>query len=151
MFAGNKCNTAVRLCALALAVLFALAICGCGNKTHEFNEDDMPKPADDKSVLAQWDEYPILKDVPRYTGGGIFDVIVNTSGDAVNVYYNATTQADYEGYNTDLRSAGYKLKEGSTVWTNEGTLGVPKYIKGELQVTLVWSADGTLAICVAYR
>ena len=144
-------RAAAYLLATALTAVFVLAIGGCGKEYTGFDESSLPANAADESVLAKWDEYEILKSVPRYKGGGIFDTIVNPSGDAVNVYYNATNAEDYLGYNAELSSAGFKLAPDSAVWTNEGTLGVPQYQRGDKMVTLVWSADGTLAICVAYK
>ncbi len=137
---------------LITTLLAVLMLSGCGSNSYTgFDDSDMPKQANDESVTAKWDEVDVLKVIPRYTGGGLFDTIVEKSDTEVNVYYNLTVEADYLGYNELLRKAGFKLKDGSSLWTSEGTLGVPTYTKRDADVTLVWSSDGTFAICVTKK
>lgn len=150
IFKSRYRHLRIRTAIIVLLAISSAALVGCAKEYTGFDESALPKAAADEEVLAKWDGYPILKTVPRYAGGGLFDIIAEPSGEAVNVYYNGTSQSDFEYYNALLKQSGFKLKEGSDIWTSEGSLGVPQYVKGEIQVTLVWSIDGTLAICVAY-
>lgn len=107
------------LCLAALLAVFA-PLFGCSHEPEPFDANSLPKAANDPSVLNSWEEYALLKSVPLYYGGGLFDLIAETEDGGVNVYYNATAEEDYLDYNARLRESGYSLKKGSGIWASEG-------------------------------
>ena len=138
---------------LALILLAAAFACsaGCGGpETYTGENGDSGSlivEASDQSVIDLWDGYEILRSVPHYTGGGIYDVSTETETGGVNFYYAMTSESDFTAYASKLSSSGFKLKDGSSVWAAEGSVGAPVYIKGDIELKVIWTYDGMLAVC----
>ena len=140
-----------KLICLSLCLLMTLALIGfigCTSGAPDDDGDYLPKTPNDPKVLEQWDDTKALKGIPRYNGGGIFDVIADINENEANVYYNLTSSVDYLGYYELLTRSGFKMTSDSQIWTTEEALALPHFTKGDIELRIVWSKDGTLAICV---
>ncbi|MBQ1817975.1 MAG: hypothetical protein II124_05005 [Clostridia bacterium] len=134
---------AVRILAAVLAVA-ALMTCGCtGSKKQP---DELPKMASDPELLKMWDAYSMLDGVPRYSLGGIFDNFYTGEDGSVVVSFFGVSADDYEAYCAEVLASGYRLKEGSDIWVNQGMSGVPIFYKGTKGLTLIWNMNGNLDI-----
>ncbi len=134
---------AFRIPALML-VFFLLFTCGCTAK--ENDPDPLPKMAADPELIKMWDDYSMLDGVPRYNRSGIFDNFYESENGTVVVSFFGVSAEDYEAYCADILASGYRLKEGSDIWVNQGMTGVPVFYKGTKGLTLVWSMNGNLDV-----
>lgn len=135
-----------RFLCIILAALMLAAFAGCSNKKNE--EQELPKFANDPEVLAKWDEYEILNNIPRYTGSGLFDNIYVGEAGMTVVSFLGVSAEDFEAYAKNMSAYGFKLDEGSSIWVTEGITGVPIFKKGSTELTLVWNMNGSLDIGV---
>ena len=141
-----KKRTAFLLAALILA--FA-AFGGC-IKPGDEGETELPKPANDPEVIARWDEFEILAGLPRYAYSGVHDDFYTGADGSVVVSFVGVPAEDFVYYTNDLTDAGFKLKDNSSIWITENMSGVPVFVKGDIEVTLVWNINLTLDISVSH-
>lgn len=135
-----------RIIVILLSVLLiAFAAAGCGGG---YKSPDTPIEAGDPEALLRWDEHAILAGVPRYSHNGIFQDIYNGDSGMTVVSILGVSEEDFVAYTDELQAQGYKLAEGSSIWTTQGMSGVPIFEKGNKTVTLVWLMNGSLDIGV---
>lgn len=130
------------ICVLILfALLSCMLFCACGGS----GSDNKVRFASDEDVIAEWDKYPMLENVPRYALTGVLDDFY-LSDDRTVVSFLGVSQESYEAYVQQLMNEGFRLKENSSVWVTEGMTGVPEFTRNGQELILVWSANGTLDI-----
>ena len=126
---------------ILLAMISCLLFCACGGN----GSDNKARFASDEDVIAEWDKYPMLDTVPRFTLSGVLDdFYINEERTVVS--FLGVSQESYEAYVQQLMNEGFRLKENSSVWVTEGMTGVPEFTRNGQELILVWSANGTLDI-----
>jgi hypothetical protein len=127
----------------------AFAAFGGCIKPGDEGEDELPKPANDPEVVARWDEFEILSGLPRYAYSGVHDDFYTGDDGTVVVSFVGVSAEDFIRYTDELSAAGFALKDNSSIWITENMSGVPIFVKGDREVTLVWNLNLTLDISVS--
>ena len=140
---GNAMKKLTTALLIFLMLLTAALNCACGRK-----EPEMPKLASDADVIAKWEEYAVLDGIPRYALGGIFDNFSPGEDGNVIVSFLGVSKDDFLAYTETLQAEGFRLKEDSSVWLNEGMSGTPTFVRNGRAVTLIWYMNGGLDINV---
>lgn len=138
-----------RVIFLLAALMLAFAAFGGCIKPGDEGEDELPKPANDPEVVARWDEFEILSGLPRYAYSGVHDDFYTGKDGTVVVSFVGVSAEDFVSYTNDLKTAGFTLKDNSSIWITENMSGVPVFTKGKVEVTLVWNINLTLDISVS--
>lgn len=130
---------------LILLTASCAAFFACGDKE---SGGELPQFANDKAVVAIWDDYTALNGIPRYQMNGIFNGIqVDDEGTTV-ISLAAVSDEDFTAYTEQLMAEGFRLADGSSIWNIEGMSAAPVFIRGKKTVTLLWYINGALMINV---